>query len=238
MLQSDVLTHQLVGRDGDEALHVRRARRGHGIHGRVNAAAAGNRGVCRGVWVARRGHGAAVDRGERGRAGGEVRPRVETGIHSRLIKPGLIKHVRLAISEPSQRWAVKWVFVCALSPSATGGSQEAAFTQPRAHLRPITSEAFDAPGQLGAEVDGGLVWVLRGREEDGRLVDVCHGVELGALERRVVQLVEPPLPGVGGAPLLRPPLLVPSLPLRTLVAKDLARKNEIIIPLLINASPY
>ena len=77
------------------------------------------------------------------------------------------------------------------------------------------------PGQLRAEVDGGLVRVLRGHEEDGRLVDVGHGVEVGALVRRVVQLVEPPLPGVGGAPLLRPPLLVPRLALGPLVAKDL-----------------
>ena len=82
------------------------------------------------------------------------------------------------------------------------------------------------PGQLRAEVDGGLVRVLRGHEEDGRLVDVGHGVEVGALVRRVVQLVEPPLPGVGGAPLLRAPLLVPRLPLRTLVAKDLSNTGK------------
>ena len=89
----------------------------------------------------------------------------------------------------------------------------------------MTSEAFDVPGQLGTEVDGGLVGVLRGREEDGRLVDVGHGVEVGALVRRVVQLIEAPLPGVGGAPLLRPPLLVPRLALRALVAKDLQKKT-------------
>ena len=45
------------------------------------------------------------------------------------------------------------------------------------------------PRQLGAEVDGGLVGVLRGREEDRRLVDVDHGVKVGALVRSVVQLV-------------------------------------------------
>ena len=45
------------------------------------------------------------------------------------------------------------------------------------------------PRQLGAEIDGGLVGVLRWREEDRRLVDVDHGVKVGSFVRSVVQLV-------------------------------------------------
>ena len=65
------------------------------------------------------------------------------------------------------------------------------------------------------------VWthLLARGEEHGRLVEVGHAVELGALGGGVVQLVQLLAARGRHLPLGRPPLLVAGLPLRTLQHK-------------------
>lgn len=61
-----------------------------------------------------------------------------------------------------------------------------------------------------------LINVFGGREEHRRLGQVAHGVELGALGRRVVQLVQLLAAGGRHFALGRSSLLVPCFPLGTL----------------------
>ena len=73
-----------------------------------------------------------------------------------------------------QRWAKEWALVCVNSPHAAGGSQEAGFTQPRAHsfaqpcrcprktFKPPpfpTNTTSDGKGELGADVNMWFVLV-------------------------------------------------------------------------------